>query len=297
MYDAAISSESDQNMRTVYFEMILAILKSSGYEREYNNLVLNVIDSIDIDQDNLKFYLLEIEDERYNEIADKVYFVDLINDIEIKYFNWNKFYNKDNSDYLSFYDALNEKYFYNTLESKDIEYFIDNFNIYNIDIDDLFSSENINKTAIKEFNDKFLINYDHAINVEDLVNNIGKNNKSFYSVFIMINDLCTALRRDYLFKFTYDLSDKSMEKLDIDSFYENSKSISVVIYNLIYNYYTLIYETYKNTENSKAYKTLYRFDGNTLRYKLKFDDTLTVLEDTLFYSNIYNPIIYLNERN
>ncbi|KAG4104115.1 hypothetical protein H8356DRAFT_927412 [Neocallimastix lanati (nom. inval.)] len=113
----------------------------------------------------------------------------------------------------------------------------------------------------------------------------------------MINDLCTALRRDYLFKFTYDLSDKSMEKLDIDSFYENSKSISVVIYNLIYNYYTLIYETYKNTENSKAYKTLYRFDGNTLRYKLKFDDTLTVLEDTLFYSNIYNPIIYLNERN
>jgi len=87
MYDAAISSESDQNMRTVYFEMILAILKSSGYEREYNNLVLNVIDSIDIDQDNLKFYLLEIEDERYNEIADKVYFVDLINDIEIKYFN------------------------------------------------------------------------------------------------------------------------------------------------------------------------------------------------------------------
>ncbi|ORX63279.1 hypothetical protein BCR32DRAFT_307871 [Anaeromyces robustus] len=295
MYEASLTTDPNEEMRKVYFEIILHVLKLSAEEKQYQSLFEYAVKSINIDYNNLEFDRSKIEDETYKEVADKLYFSDLLNHYNKTYFNRNKFYDKNESNYNSFYNEINEKYFENRVKSEDIGYLIKYFNKYNLEV--FLSQSSINGTFVSEFVNNFLIDYDDSLSVEDMVDSMNEEIKSEHNIFDMIYNLCDVLNRDTNFKYIYNVNNKDLNILDIDSFYENANSLAEVIYNLIYDYYNYIYNISLDNDESNYFTPLYHFDGDNISFTFRYGNTLEALEDSDFYDTIYNTIIVIAKNN
>jgi len=184
MHTASTSKTSiAKNMRKVYFQIILSVLKSSGYKKEYENLYNDAMKSIIIDYQNLEFDLSKVQDKTYNEIAEIVYFNDLINHYNFDFFDRKKFYNKENSETNdAFLNQLNLKYFDNSIDTKYIKYILENSQNYNIE-PILLSNPSINTTNISEFEKNFIADYNDYFDINDMIEFIEEDQTSKYNVF------------------------------------------------------------------------------------------------------------------
>jgi len=298
MYSASTSKSSTaKNMRSVYFQIILSVLKSSGYNNEYESLYDDAMKSIIIDFQNLDFDLSKVQDKTYNEVAEIVYFNDLVNKYNLDFFQREKFYNKENSvTNDAFLNELNVKYFENSIETKYIKYILENLNNYNIE-PILLSNPNINTTTISEFQKNFLVDYNEYYSINDMIDYIEEDETSNYNLFDFIYEVCTILNKEFDIKYLYNEKDKKMtSSLDFSSLYENVNTISELIYNLIFDYYNYIYTISVDQDYKDSYSVLHYFDEDNLYFNIKFGNTLDALIDSNFYKSIYYPIISFNKK-
>ncbi|KAG4100718.1 hypothetical protein H8356DRAFT_1385258 [Neocallimastix lanati (nom. inval.)] len=299
MYSASNSKSSiAKNMRKVYFQIILSVLKSSGYNEEYESLYQDAMKSIIIDFQNLDFDLSKVQDKTYNEVAEIVYFSDLVNKYNHDTFERKKFYNKENSvTNGAFLNELNVKYFQNSIDTKYIKYILENLYNYNLE-PILLSNPNINTTTISEFQKNFLVDYNEYYSINDMVDYMEEDVTSNYNIFEFIYEVCTILNKEFNIKYVYNENDKKMtSSLDFSSLYENVNTISELIYNLIFDYYNYIYAISVDKDFKDSYTVLHYFDEDDLYFTIKFGNTLDALMDSDFYKSIYYPIISFNKKN
>jgi len=297
-------------IKKVYFEFILNSLKECADNEElYNNLYKYLKLSIYIDENNIgDFNVNIIEDEEVKKIADKLFYIDQFSNGKLfnKYLNgkngtkfqnfMNKFFNTERkSDYSTLYEIINEKYFDNTLKNEDIGFILENYNTYNMQT--FLHRNNVNATSLEKFNREFLMYYDKSIDVVDIVKMMANNNENEHNVFDMLINISTFLNRNTYYRYMYNDQYEKMNTLDINSFYENAKSLAEVIYNLIFDYYNYIYDNSQNDKNSESFRPIYQLEGNTLHYTIRNGDTIDKLENSNFYSDIYNTIISLEKKN
>lgn len=195
----------------------------------------------------------------------------------------------------SFYETIKNKYFSGNVDNSEIEILLKYFNKYNLDT---FTSESImSETALIEFYKKFLINYDDALDVNDIIKRMEINDISHHNIFEMINNIYDVLNIENKIKYNFDEDDKTMTVLDINSIYENSSTVSVAINNLIYDYYQYIYNIYKEDEESDNFTFSYYYKNSDVYYNFKRGVTLRVLQNSNFYNIIYNTLLSLYNDN
>jgi len=314
-----------------YFDFYLYYLKLSANNEKYNHLYKILMKNLIIQRGNMKKDIENkkidisqiIKDETFKEIAEQLFYKDLFENFsksleEVNY-NRNLFFEFDTDNYNEelFTKEINKRFFNGRYTEEEVQFILthhDNYNLQGLDINSskkkksIESIENLNKTEIEDLN-LFLRKY-KLNDIGSLIYNLNENKSIQYNIFDTLLDLCGYLDIDYSFRYVIIKPEENEEndeatktkknkkvtitsEIDPDSIYASSKSFSESIYNLIYDYYELIYSISVNSTSDSNYKIIYYYDEEYLTYNLIHGDTIDALMDTNFYYSIYSPIINL----
>ncbi|OUM63125.1 hypothetical protein PIROE2DRAFT_10438 [Piromyces sp. E2] len=299
LYKASSLSDDEDiysvELKKVYFDFILSLLKLSANDEKYNNLYKVIMNSLLIyknvvydDIKNGKIDISKIDDIDYVSIAQELFYKDLFMDFSKNFGEINykgKDFFKLNSKYYNenlFLKTINERFFNNEYTIEQVGFLIKNNNSYNM--------QGI-----------YLIDNDS--------NNIGSTNftQNFNKTEIYkLNEFLWIIKHPII-KFEYEKDKENnrisvTSKIDANSIYENSKSLSESIYHLIYDYYDLIYnfnhdDTTSSSGGGNNYKYIYYVDNEKLIYDIINGNTLDILINSNFYDSVYSTMITIEKNN